>query len=218
MEIKSVALADLNLYPNNPRKGNVDIIAESLDTYGQYKPITVNSRNNEILAGNHTYQAAQLLDWPTIDVVFVDVDDTTAAKIVAIDNRASDQGEYDNEVLLELLKDLPTLEGTGYGDSDLDDLKALLEESALPVIDHDFVQAQVGVEGNSNAVIRPSLDDYAQRYNQKASRMLVADYQNDTFIWVIEKLLAYRAENNVETNAQAIVHLLETKYGEKAPE
>jgi hypothetical protein len=32
MEIKEVALITLKPYPNNPRKGNIDLIAESLKT------------------------------------------------------------------------------------------------------------------------------------------------------------------------------------------
>jgi hypothetical protein len=36
MDIESVALDQVKPYHNNPRKGNVEIIAESLKTYGQY--------------------------------------------------------------------------------------------------------------------------------------------------------------------------------------
>ena len=124
MEIKKVSLGDLKLYRNNPRKGNVDLIAESLERYGQYKPITVNEATGEILAGNHTYQAAQSLGWADIDVVYVNVDDTTAAKIVAIDNRTSDNGTYDNEQLAKLLEALPELDGTGYTFEEYDSLLA----------------------------------------------------------------------------------------------
>jgi hypothetical protein len=216
MDIIQAKLTDLTPYPHNPRKGNVSIIAESLEAYGQYKPITVNKRNNQILAGNHTYQAAQTLGWKDIAVVFVDVDEVTAAKIVAIDNRASDSSVYDNEILLELLGNLPTLEGTGYDNSDLDDLVALLEEAETPTV-AGFTEPKVGTEGNSNAVVGVSLADYAERYAQKASRMLVADFPNDTYVWLMDKLVDYRTKNDIVSNADAIIHLIETEYGEKAP-
>jgi hypothetical protein len=217
MKIQAVALTELKNYPKNPRKGNVGVIAESLKAYGQYKPITVNKRNNEILAGNHTYRAAQQLGWEKIDVVFVDVDETTAAKIVAIDNRSTDVSEYDNEELKSLLEDLPDLANTGYDVSDLDDLRALLEEAATPTVAHNFTELKKGETGNSNVSIGTSLGEYAERYAQKVSRMLVLDYQNEIYVWVSDKLNDYRKENNLQSNADAIVSIIEEMTGEKAP-
>jgi hypothetical protein len=216
LKIESVAVTDLKPYANNPRKGNVKVIAESLKTYGQYKPITVNSRTREILAGNHTFQAAVELGWETIDVTFVDVDEETAGKIVAIDNRSSDLGEYDNEKLLELLSSIPDLDGSGYEQTDLDDLRALLEESVAPTVS-SYSEVKTGETGQSGTLTIPSLEEYAERYAQKATRMLIADYPNATYIWLMEKLLDYRNKNNITSNADAIVHLLETEYKEQAP-
>ncbi|MDK7111365.1 ParB N-terminal domain-containing protein, partial [Corynebacterium amycolatum] len=77
----------LQAYHRNPRRGNVTKIAESLKIRGQYRPIVVNKgtytdRENEILAGNHTWQAAKKLHWDTIQIVTVDVDADQAAQIV----------------------------------------------------------------------------------------------------------------------------------------
>ncbi len=217
MEIEQVPLSELQKFDKNPRRGNVELIAKSLKTYGQYKPITVNKRDNQILAGNHTYQAAQSLGWESIAVVYVDVDDATAAKIVAIDNRTTDLSEYDNQVLLELLKELPDLEGSGYDDSDLDDLKALLEEANTPSLT-GFPELKKGETGQSGVIQAPTIDDYRMRYTEKATRMLIADYPNDIFVWLMEKLAEYREKHNITANSDAIVHLLEQASGEKAPE
>ena len=218
MEIQKVILTELNPYPNNPRKGNIDLIAESLDTYGQYKPITVNKRNNEILAGNHTFQAAQKLGWNDIAVTYVDVDEATAAKIVAIDNKTSDMGGYDTTKLLELLDELPDLVATGYTDDDIDSLKALLDEQDTPTLGTDIrTQPKVGETGLSNVNIGTSLGEYAERYAQKTTRMLMMDYENTLYVWLVDKLSAYRAANNIISNADAIVKLVEDATGEKAP-
>jgi hypothetical protein len=217
LQIENVPLTELVAYPNNPRKGNVGVIAESLANYGQYKPITVNKRNNQILAGNHTYQAAQSLGWDSIDVVYLDVDDQTAAKIVAIDNRSTDLSEYDNEILLELLGSLPDLDGSGYDTSDLDDLKALLEEAETPKLG-GFTEVKTGETGQNGTTTIPTLADYKERYSAKATRMLIADYPNDQYVWLMEKLLDYRSKNNLTSNADAIVRLLEVEYEEQAPE
>lgn len=220
MEIIKANVADLNEYHNNPRKGNVDLIAESLSKYGQYKPITVNKNTGEILAGNHTFRAAKQLGWKHIDIVYVDVDDVTAAKIVAIDNRASDTGEYDNKALLDLLDQLPDLEGSGYNFDEYDDLKAQIQETDLPNLSavRDYMpKLDVGETGQSGHRFTTSLADYAERYMSKTTRMLMCDYQNDTYIWLIEKMTAYREANNIPSNAEAILRLLEDAVGEKCP-
>ena len=220
MEIKKVSLGDLKLYRNNPRKGNVDLIAESLERYGQYKPITVNEATGEILAGNHTYQAAQSLGWSDIDVVYVNVDDTTAAKIVAIDNRTTDTGTYDNEQLAKLLEALPELDGTGYTFEEYDSLLAEMNEATMPVLTDKtyFESVTVGETGQSGVHFIPTLGDYAERYAQKATRMLMMDYDNDTYVWLIDKLIQYRAANNLLSNSDAILRLVEDAVGEKRPD
>jgi DNA modification methylase len=137
-------LNELTTYHRNPRRGNVPAIAASLQTIGQYRPIVVNlgrltGRPLEVLAGNHTLLAARHLGWDTITGATVDVDDETAARIVAADNRTADLGDYDLAQLLELLADLPDLTGTGYTDDDLAKLTADLAPDPAPIADPDAV-------------------------------------------------------------------------------
>lgn len=122
-----VALSDLKPYPKNARIGDVNVIAESLQTNGQYRPIVVNKRTNEILAGNHTWKAAKQLGWKKIAVAWVDVDEREAKRIVIADNRTHDLGMYDNDALANLLMSLPDLEGTGYTEWDLEHLEGLFD-------------------------------------------------------------------------------------------
>lgn len=116
-------LADLNAYHKNARRGDVTAIAESLKTLGQFKPVVVNhgtltGRPNEVLAGNHTVQAARTLDWDGVQVAWVDVDEETATKIVVADNRTSDLSSYDNDALADLLGGLHDYTGTGFSHAD----------------------------------------------------------------------------------------------------
>jgi hypothetical protein len=115
-----VKVGDLKGYEKNPRKGNIKAIAESLEINKQYRPIVVQKSTNKILAGNHTWLAAQSLGWEEIAVVYVDVDDMSAKKIVLADNRTNDLADYDGQILAELLRDLGTAEGTGYSNEDMD--------------------------------------------------------------------------------------------------
>jgi DNA modification methylase len=118
----AVPIGDLVPYPRNPRRGNVTAIVESLARNAQYRPIVVNQRNQQILAGNHTWQAAKKLGWTHLAVTYVDVDDQQAARIVAVDNRANDIATYDFAELQALLETLPDLTGTGYTEDELNQL------------------------------------------------------------------------------------------------
>jgi ParB-like chromosome segregation protein Spo0J len=122
-----VEITSLKPYPKNPRRGDVEEIAKSLEVNGQYKPIVVNKRDSMILAGNHTWRAARSLGWTHIAVSFVDVDDYGAQKIVLADNRTSDMSSYDDSKLLDLLQSLPTLDGTGFNEVDIDQLQTLID-------------------------------------------------------------------------------------------
>jgi|GEM_PF-5951753 len=134
LETFDLDVTDLTPHHSNPRRGNVDLIAESLQANGQYRAIVVNrgsvtGRPFEVLAGNHTLKAAVQLGWETISAHIIDVDDNTATRILAVDNRANDVAEYDNRTLLNLLETLPDLEGTGYSVEDLTDIAHLLESA-----------------------------------------------------------------------------------------
>lgn len=129
--VQLIDVEKLKPYDKNPRKGNVRAIAESLATNKQYRPIVVQQKTNKILAGNHTWQAAKSLNWEKISVVYVDVDEESAAKIVLADNRTNDLAGYDSEVLAQVLDSItdPTI-GTGYSQNDLDIIAKASESAA----------------------------------------------------------------------------------------
>ena len=130
-----VPIESLQPYPANPRRGDVDAIKRSLEHHGQYRPIVVNERTRQVLAGNHTLRAASELGWREIAATFVDVDDEQAARIVLVDNRTNDVAGYDDRELVELLQSLPDFDGTGYDDDDVEQLLASLHDE--PDLDDD---------------------------------------------------------------------------------
>jgi hypothetical protein len=100
MNLPTRKTEELMLFAGNARRGDVPAIAESLAQNGQYKPVVVNvgtttGRPDEVLVGNHTLLAARSLGWESIDVCYVDVDETQAKRIVLADNRLSDRATYD---------------------------------------------------------------------------------------------------------------------------
>lgn len=138
LEHLSVPIDSLSPYPGNARRGNLDVLCDSLAKHGQYRPIIVRKDSHQILAGYHTWRAAERLGWESIAAQSVDVDDEQAARIVLVDNKASDNGTYDDPVLLDFLAGLPDLDGTGWDDEDLRRLRLELEDHDLAeVLDQD---------------------------------------------------------------------------------
>ena len=76
----AVEIDSIRPFEANPRRGDVEAVAESLRVNGQYRPIVVNRPTGEILAGNHTWQAAKRLGWKSIAATFVEVDAEQAAE------------------------------------------------------------------------------------------------------------------------------------------
>ena len=130
LSVKAVPLDQLEHWPGNPRRHNLAVICESLSSYGQLKPLVVQTSTNRVLTGNGTLDAAAELGWPTLDVHYEDVDDEKARRIVAIDNRSADLASYDTEQLVAMLTELGDLEGTGFTMDDFDDIVA--ELGAMP--------------------------------------------------------------------------------------
>jgi hypothetical protein len=130
--IERVPVGVLRGFPGNPRRGNVGLIAESLVVNKQYTPLVVQRATRFVLAGNHTLAAAVSLGWEFLDVVYVDVDDEQARRIMLSSNATSDASGYDVVMLQEILVSLDDFAGSGWSPDALDDM--LMETAALPVL------------------------------------------------------------------------------------
>lgn len=145
----AVPIDELELLPGNPRKGDVDAVAASLDRFGQRKPIVARKDDRTVIAGNHTLQAARKLGWSEIAVVWVDDDDAHAKAFALADNRTAELGSYDEEALLALIEqvhaaDAELLEMTGWAEQDMHDLIDLLRPEPVEIAeDADEVPEQV---------------------------------------------------------------------------
>ena len=101
------------------------------------------------------------------------------------------------------------LDGTGFDGDDLDDLLARLQEWT--------VDLKTGEGEQSGVKSTKSLNEYAERYENAATRILVCDYANDTYVWLIDQLNTYRSAYGIETNAAAIVRLVAEATGSEPP-
>lgn len=135
-------VAELRHYHRNARTHADAVLRDSLLANGQYKALVVNrgsltGRPNEVLAGNGTLAVLRDLGEASAACSWVDVDDDAAARIVLVDNRASDLAGYDDALLAELLAEVPDLTGTGFLEEDRQALLAGFGDAPVALTDVD---------------------------------------------------------------------------------
>lgn len=127
--LQRVKTSDLTPHPDNPRRGDIAAIRNSLATFGQMRPIVVRP-DGVIVAGKHTWEAVKDLGWSEIDTYVVDLDEQQTKAYLVADNRTSDRASYDDKQLLAVLDDLSgagALDGTGFSHDEIEDLMAAIE-------------------------------------------------------------------------------------------
>jgi len=210
LRIEEVEIRSLTLDPKNARthsERQLKAIATSLHEFGQQRPAVVGS-DGIIYAGNGMVQAAQALGWEKISVVKLPFDDPVKCRAFAIaDNRTADLASWDNEQLIETLKEIDKdlLEAVGFNDNELADLQALLEEGDKEA-------------GQSGIWYGKDLETLTEQYAGRTERQLVLVFPNHVFVWVLERLQALREDNGIESNTEAVVSLLAAHYNERPPE
>jgi len=124
----AVPIDDLVEHPDNPRRGDEDAIDASMAAHGFFGAVLVQQSTRRILAGNHRTRVARRRGEPTVPVLWLDVDDERARRLLLVDNATSDDAGYDSKELTRLLEELSHsgdgLLGSGYDEADLAKLLA----------------------------------------------------------------------------------------------
>lgn len=127
--------------PYNYNNGDVDLIAESIETNGMYRPIYVQRSTGHIIAGNHTWMACKQLGADSIPFVVLDVSDVEAKRLMVTDNETARHSQPDSGLLLALLSEIEEAEGdvrgSGMTDQDVEVLRHLNE---IPLEHDEFGQ------------------------------------------------------------------------------
>jgi ParB-like chromosome segregation protein Spo0J len=169
LEVQMVRLENVSQHPDNANDGDVDALTESIDINGFYDPIKVQRSTGFIVAGNHRYLVALSRGVPALPVIYLDIDDEQAKRILLADNAVTRKG-HDNEAqLLNVLGDLYAtdlaLHGTGY---DLDDFEKLqadingplkFDETDIPTI---IEPATPAISGGMRVAVNPIWDANGQ--------------------------------------------------------
>jgi len=153
MEVVQKPIGQLHSDPNNARKHdpkNIQAIKGSLAKFKQQKPIVI-TKDNIVLAGNGTLQAARELEWQHIDCVVTDLESYNATAFALADNRTAELAEWDEGVLAETLKSLDDFDfdigDIGFDDSFLPDeepTQGNIEDDLIPDTEDNEFGVQLG--------------------------------------------------------------------------
>ena len=139
MKTEKIKLSELTEWKNNSRihtQRNLLTIKNSLETFGQTKPLIVQKSSMSIIAGNGTYQAMKALGWEEAYCYVIDIDDNKAEAYCIVDNRATDQSQWDQKILLDRLsflqeEDEELLNATGYDSTEIEKMFEFLDGEAF---------------------------------------------------------------------------------------
>jgi len=105
----AVSIEELTADPQNARthdEPNIAATAASLGEFGQLKPIVVNRRNSQVVAGNGTLAAARGLGWKHLAVVWVEQDEAAQRGFSLADNRTAELAGWDLDILAVQIAEL----------------------------------------------------------------------------------------------------------------
>ena len=111
MTVEGAPIDSLKPDPRNPRTHptkNLAAIKDSLQRFGQTKPIVVSRQSRQVIAGNGTLEAAKQLGWKDIQVVWTDLEGEEAVAAGIADNRSGELAEWNYRTLSGLLAELKT--------------------------------------------------------------------------------------------------------------
>lgn len=110
MEIKKLAVDDLNAAEYNPRKdlkagdAEYEKLKRSIEEFGYVEPVIWNKRTGNVVGGHQRLKVLRDLGHTEVDCVVVDLDDRKEKALNVALNKIS--GDWDAEKLTALLKDL----------------------------------------------------------------------------------------------------------------
>jgi len=158
LKIKRLPVEGLTHDPDNARARGpraVEAIANSLDAFGQQKPIVV-TKGGVVIAGNGTLDAAKLLGWESLECQVADLSPTQARAFAVADNRTAELAFWNDAQLLRALnaaQEAEMLDATGFDEADLEALARCLRD------DHDEEGAEVPEKGKTGIGMSDNLTD-----------------------------------------------------------
>ena len=135
-EYEQVSVGLIKPHSRNVNQGDKGKIYQSIQDNGFYGACVVQKSTRLILAGSHRWEAAKQAGMPAVPVIWADVDDDAAIRIMLSDNATARAGNDNPNALAELLAELAGsdkgLSGTGFDGDDLDQIINDLSNPLVP--------------------------------------------------------------------------------------
>jgi len=113
-------LAELLDHPDNPREGDDDAVADSIDVNGFYGVILAQRSTRRILFGHTRRRNLVAAGATTGPVMWIDVDDERARKILLADNRTAELARWMPGKLADVLSAMGAdIAGSGFTVADV---------------------------------------------------------------------------------------------------
>jgi hypothetical protein len=209
-EIEYVAIGDLQPYEKNPKmhsKQQIEMIAKSIKEFGFTSPI-ITTTSGMIVAGHARFAAAKELKMEEVPVIKLELSHEKAMAYVVADNRLSELGDFDVDLLNELLADIGKipefdLESTGYGQDVFDEL---LINAMTGLDEFDDIQGTLDIQRDKFEGIKdnvafkymsfgkykvPMTDSEAEQLEKLYDEF--ADFAKNTYgfvTWIVRKVTA----------------------------
>lgn len=154
MQIEKRAVADLKAAEYNPRKdlqpgdAEYEKLKRSIQEFGYVEPVIWNKRTGVVVGGHQRLKVMKDLGYTEVDCVVVDLDEAKEKALNIALNKIS--GEWDNDLLASLLKDL---DGSGYDITltgfDLAEAQELFGSGSMENVHEDDFDAESALDAVS---------------------------------------------------------------------
>ena len=166
MKVEMVPTGSLTQHPDNANNGDVDALEESIEVNGFYAPLHVQRSTGYVVAGNHRLLVAMRVGMPFVPVIYHELTDEQAIRLMLADNAITRHGFDDEPQLLNLLDALYAtdlgLHGTGFTVDERERLSISINEpldfEANPVRD-TRLDADNDVKGHARFAVIPQFDE-----------------------------------------------------------
>ena len=111
MKIETININNIKPYWRNPRKNAeaVEGVKNSIKKYGYNSPILID-KDNIIISGHTRYLALQEMEHTNIAIIRLDLDEQKAKESRIVDNKSSELAIWDNEKLMQELREVSDIE------------------------------------------------------------------------------------------------------------
>lgn len=128
-------------HPENNNEGDLEAIDHSVEENGMYGPVIVQKSTGHIVKGNHTWITVRDRGSEVCPMIWLDIDDTTARRILYDDNHTARLAVQEPGATIALLEKIKEVDGdltrTSASEYDLEVLRHLAE---IPLEYDEFAQ------------------------------------------------------------------------------